>query len=334
MSEPFSTPARTAGSSRSTGAGGSEPSMPASMRGAVDLGAIGQSALGGGAPGALGQSSGGHQFTVEVTEQSFPDLVQISAEVPVVVAMYAGYSPQSRAVVDTLDRLVAAYVGRMLLATADVEKFPQIAQAFGAQGVPEVVALVKGQPVPLFNGDLGESDTRRYLEELLKLAAAHGVQGTLGDADAQPEAPPLPPLHQEALDAIDRGDLAAAEAAYRAALTERPADNDAKAGLAQVGLLQRTEAMNAENAEGLRTRAAENPDDVQTQLEVADLDLLGGHVEDALSRIVRFIATHPGADHESAREIARLRLLELFEVVGGQDPRVRSARQALARALF
>lgn len=303
-------------------------------RGAIDLSSLNGSSQPVSAQATPGQRTPAQSFVVDATEQSFPELVQISAEVPVVVAMFASWSPQSQSVVATLERLIPAYVGKILLARANIETFPQLAQAFGTQGVPAVVALVKGQPVPLFNGEIAESEVKRYLEELLKVAAANGVNGTLGDESAEPEEAPLPPLHQEAVDAIDNGDLAAAEAAYRKALAEAPADRDAKVGLAQVQLMQRTDGLDTASLEKLRSAAAEQPDDVDAQLAVADMDLVGGHVSDALDRVVGYIAAHPGSTWESEREKARLRVLDLFDIVGSADPRVAKARQALARALF
>lgn len=273
---------------------------------------------------------------MDATEQVFPEIVQTSAKVPVVVVIYAGFSPQSSSMVSTLERLSASFAGRILLARADMEAFPQLAQAFGVQGVPAVVALLKGQPVPLFNGELAEEEARRYLEELLRVAEVNGVTGTLaGSNGATPPdqvEPELPPLHREALEAIDRGDLDGAANAYRKVLAENPADLEAKAGLAQVCLMQRTDGIDAARAESRRKAAAEHPDDLDAQLAVADVDLMGGHVEDAFNRLVSFIAAHPGATQE--REQARLRLLELFEILGVNDPRVATARQALARALF
>lgn len=324
MTESASQPARAAGAP--------EEKIAANLRGAFDLSSL-QNAQPTGQPaaphGAAGQGSA-QSFAVDATEASFPELVQLSAEVPVVVSLFASWSPQSQSVTATLERLIASYAGRLVLARADIETFPQLAQAFGVQGVPAVVALVKGQPVPLFNGELSDSETRQYLEELLKVAAANGVDGSLGEAGAEPEEAPLPPLHQEAIEAIDAGNFEAAEVAYRKALAERPADSEAKAGLAQVLLMKRTEGLDAAKADQLRQQAADQPDQVEAQLAVADLDLIGGHVEDALNRIVAFIAGHFGPE----REVARIRVLELFDVVGSGDPRVAKARQALARALF
>ncbi|MCW1248738.1 tetratricopeptide repeat protein [Acaricomes phytoseiuli] len=330
-------------SSATRGAGAGAPTG-ARLRGAVDLSGLNPS--GGSSPqarqaGAEGWGAGAAAsaiagFAIDVTEQTFPEIVQLSTEVPVVVAMHAAFSPQSRAMVGTMERLTEALNGRILLARADIEAFPQLAQAFGVQGVPAVVALLKSQPVPLFNGELSEAEASQYLDELLRIAEANGVSGTLpagaAPVGAEPAEPELPPLHQEAVDAIDRGDLAAAVAAYRKAIAQSPGDSEAKAGLAQVCLMQRTDAMDAAQVDAVRTQAAEQPDDLEAQLAVADIDLLGGHVEDALNRVVGFIAAHPAAPDQ--REQARVRVLELFEVVGLSDPRVAKARQALARALF
>ncbi|GAA3281426.1 hypothetical protein AAU01_11970 [Paenarthrobacter aurescens] len=171
------------------------------------------------------------------------------------------------------------------------------------------------------------------MEELLKVAAANGVTGSIGDAPAEgedAEPAPLPPLHQAAVDAIEAGDYAGAIAAYKQALLEQPADADAKAGLAQVELMARLDKLSAAEAESLRDLAAKEPDNVQAQLTVADLDVSGGHIDDAFKRIITFIGRNFGPE----RETARVRLLELFEVVGTQDERVAKARQGLARVLF
>ncbi len=277
---------------------------------------------------------------MEVTEANFQELVDLSAQVPVVIALWADYSPGSGQLVDELSRIVDSYEGRMVLGAADVEAFPQLAQAFQVQAVPTAVAVVKGQPVPLFQGGAEEEQIRTLLDELLKVAAANGVTGRIGAAGpgeagvgaagAEAEAPPLPPLHQKAFDAIEAGDYATAAAAYRQALLEMPADADAKAGLAQVELMGRLQPLSAAETDGLRRQAADEPDNLDAQLAVADLDVAGGHIEDGLGRIVSFIGRNFGPE----RETARVRLLELFDVVGASDERVAKARQNLARVLF
>ncbi|MET4094774.1 tetratricopeptide repeat protein [Arthrobacter sp. UYCu712] len=325
---------------------------PLNLRGAVDLSSLKQrppapAAAGGaaappapGAPGAQTPAAdatehAGSPLRVEVTEANFQELVDLSAQVPVVIALWAGYSPGSGELVDSLSRIVDSYEGRMVLGAADIEAFPQLAQAFQVQAVPTAVAVVKGQPVPLFQGGAEEEQIRTLLDELLKVAAANGVTGRIGAAGpgaagVEAEAPPLPPLHQKAFDAIEAGDYATAAAAYRQALLEMPADADAKAGLAQVELMGRLQPLSAADTDALRRQAADEPDNLDAQLCVADLDVAGGHVEDGLGRIVSFIGRNFGPE----REKARVRLLELFDVVGAADERVAKSRQNLARVLF
>ncbi|OUM39730.1 tetratricopeptide repeat protein [Arthrobacter sedimenti] len=311
---------------------GGMPPSSMNLRGAVDLSALKARADAAARPAAARQAPAAPSpYIVEVTEQTFPQLVQLSAQVPVVVNLRATWSEQSNQVTAVLEAAVVEFDGRILLANVDLQAQPQIAQAFQAQGAPTVVAVVKGQPVPLFEGALPDPQIRAYLDELMKVAEANGVTGTLNDGSqpgpAAGEEPPLPPLHQEAFDAIEKGDYPAAAAAYRRALAEQPADADAKAGLAQVELMQRVQDLDAAE---VRQRGADEPDAVDAQLAVADLDLTGGHVEDAFNRIIAFIGRTSGEDKETARK----RLLELFDVVGVTDPRVTKARSALARALF
>jgi len=322
----------------------SRPVPPAAsqinLRGAVDLSALKQrpappapnNAAGAGAPQAQ-QAEGGPALRVDVTEANFQSLIELSAQVPVVFTLWATYSPESTGLLDALERIIQSYGGRLVLAAADIEAIPQLAQAFQVQAVPTAVAVLKGQPVPLFQGGADEQQIRPLLDELLTVAAANGVSGNVGGGAGTSEEPgpaPLPPLHQKAFDAIEAGDYAAAAAAYRQALAEMPADAEAKAGLAQVELMEAGAQVAVRALEALRQLAADEPDNITAQLGVADLDLAGGHVEDALNRVVAFIGRNFGPE----RETARVRLLELFEVVGTTDERVGKARQALARVLF
>jgi putative thioredoxin len=315
-----------------------------SLRGAVDLAAVAAQAKRR-EQAANGQSRPSSDFVVEATEESFQSVVELSLSVPVVVDLRAGYSEQSVQLSQVLERLATEYAGRFLLARVDIETNPRLAQVFQTQAVPTVVAVVKGQPVPLFQGALPQEQVRAYLDELLRVAEANGVTGTVpsgagaepGEADAEgaaatveqplPPEPPLPPLHQEAYDAIERGDLDAAAAAYEKAIAQAPADDEAKAGLSQVNLLRRTEGADPQAA---RAAAAAAPQDPQAQILVADLDLLGGHVEDAFARLVDTVRVTSGDERNAVRE----HLVELFEVVGQADPRVVTARRALSAALY
>ncbi|MFP3578373.1 tetratricopeptide repeat protein [Arthrobacter sp. SIMBA_036] len=313
------------------------------LRGAVDLSTLRRPASPPASPPAAPpggtaaappatDDAGTAPLRVDANESNFQDLVQLSAQIPVLFLLWSRYAPESPAVLDAVERVVLTYGGRLVLAAADVDAFPQLAQAFQVDAVPTAVAVIKGQPVPLFQGPADDAQIGSLMEELLKVAAANGVTGTIGDGGpAQDAGPaPLPPLHQAAIDAIEAGDYAAAAAAYKQALLDQPADADAKAGLAQVELMARLESLSARAAESLRELAATEPDNLEAQLGVADLDVSGGHIEDAFNRIISFIGRNFGPE----RDTARIRLLELFEVVGSSDERVAKARHGLARVLF
>lgn len=300
------------------------------MHGAVDLSALGRPRTP--APGGeVPASDGAPGPVVDVNEAGFAQLVELSLQVPVLVAMWAPWSETSKELTADLAAAVRDLGGRIVLGRVDIDANPQIVQAFGPQAGP-VVAVVKGQPVALPPLEQASPAERRaVLDQLLTLAAQNGVTGTVGGGAAEPapeaEEPPLPPRHQEAYDAIERDDLDAAVAAYDAALTENPRDELARVGRSQVELMRRTRDV---DAAAVRAAAAAAPSDVAAQMAAADLDVLGGHVEDAYARLLDTIRATSGAD----RETARTRLVELFAVVGDGDPRVAAARRALAAALF
>lgn len=300
------------------------------VRGAIDLGALARTPTP--SPGTPGGLPVPGAFVVDIDEASFPGMVQASAQYPVVVLLWAPWSQASIGLAGDLGRLAEAYQGRFQLARVDTEASPAIASAFQAQAVPSVVAVLGGQPVPLFQGSPTTEQVRGVLDQLLLAATQYGVTGTVPGAPEpaerdEPQEPALPPLHQAAYDAIERDDLPAARQAYAQALRENPRDALAEAGLAQVNLLERARTM---DLRVVREAAAAAPDDVDAQLAVADADVLGGRVEDAFSRLVSVVRATSGPERERVRQ----RLLELFAVVGTDDPRVMAARRALANALY
>ncbi|WP_418276301.1 co-chaperone YbbN [Isoptericola jiangsuensis] len=307
-----------------------EPSI--STRGAVDLSALNRPQSP--PPGEPGGAPGAQGFVVEVTDENFQQIVQDSTTYPVVMLLWMPTDQANADLATLLGRLAEEYAGRFLLGRVDVQAFPQIAAAFQAQGVPTVVAVLQGQPLPLFAGAAAEEQVRGVLDQVLAAAEQNGVTGRApGSAGAdeepaaEPEPEPLPPLHQEAYDAIERDDLDAAEVAFGRAIKQDPKDSDAVAGLAQVKLMQRTRGADLQQ---VRAAAAAAPADVDAQLAVADLDMLGGKVDDALARLLEML---PGADAD-AKERLRERLVELFELVGPGDPRVAKARRHLAMYLY
>lgn len=326
-----------------------QPINAAALRGALDLSGLGQRP----AP-ASGGSTPDSGVVIDVTsEQEFAALVSASVRYPVLVTLFATSQPGSRTPVDELAAAVRAQDGRVQLAVVDIDVVPEIGQAFAqlAQQVAQqgqlppgssvtTVAFVQGQPMPL--PPLQDAAmARQIVDEIVKLAIANGITGRVPGADAaaaEDEDSPgsgegadgedeLPPLHQEAYDALERGDLDAAVAAYEKAIAADPGDEEAKLALGQTKLMKRTEGVDLNAA---REQAAAHPDDVQAQTVVADLDVLGGHVDDAFDRLIDLVKRSAGDERNAARE----HLVGLFDLVGPADDRVKKARQRLMSALY
>lgn len=280
------------------------------------------------APGAAAE--GGSRFVVDVTEQTFQaEVIERSLEIPVVIDLWAEWCGPCKQLSPVLERLAEAAGGAWILAKVDIDANPRIAQAFGVQSIPMVVAVVGGQPVDAFNGAQPEPQVRKWISALLDalrdrmpgIAAAEAAA-----AGEQPVEEPEDPRFTAAEDALELGDYTAAEAAYQQILAVEPANEQATAALAQVRFLARAET--ADPTAVARADAA--PDDVDAQLAAADAEVAGDQVEGAFARLVATVARTSDDDRNKARE----HLIGLFELFPADDPRVSSARRALARALF
>ena len=299
--------------------------MSFSRPGAIDLSALAKPS----APPA-GPSGPGGGYTVDVSEQTFQTVaLEASMQHVVVLALWSPRAPQSRDFVDLLGRVVDTLEGRILLAAVDIDDSKlDLATRLGA--TLTVNARNEGQPVPLFQGLAEEAEVRQYLEQLVALAVQNGLTGRAtpaGGESAEPEEPADDPRFAAADAAFAAGDTDTAVAEYERLALQHPGDAEVAERLAGVKLFARTKDADLQQA---RKAAADAPDDVDAQLLVADLDVSGGHVEDAFARLVGLVRTAHGEDRDRIRE----RLLELFTVVGTTDPRVADARRALASALF
>lgn len=284
-----------------------------------------------------GQQAAPYQLVIDVDETTFEqEVLQRSAEVPVVIDFWAEWCEPCKQLGPLLERLAREYAGQVVLAKIDVDSNQALFQQFGVQGIPAVFAVIAGQALPLFQGTAPEAQIRQVLDQLVQAAEERfGIVGVPVDPEQQPDEaavpeapePPEDPALAAAHAALDAGDLGGAVQAYENVLATDPGNTEAQLGLAQAQLLGRVQGLNAAE---VRKDAADRPSDVSCQLAAADLDLVGGHVEDAFGRLVDTVQRTAGED----REAARVRLLALFEVVGADDPRVTAARGALARVLF
>lgn len=308
--------------------------LPASIGGAVDLSALAARHAQASAPQPAAGGADAPGVIITVSDSDLEQVVELSNRVPVLVAIVAEWSEPSTQLAPMLERLVEAQGGKLVLAKVDADRNPQIVQAFQAQSVPTVAAVIAGRPAPLFTGPQPEEQIADVLAQVLEFAAQQGVTGSVpvadsseGDEAQEPAPAPVPPLHQEAYDAIDAGDLVTAISAFEKAIAQNPRDAEAIAGLAQVRLLER---LQGKGADEIRAAAAADTADVQAQMLVADLDLSGGHVEDAFLRLLEMVGSLQGDEKQDVR----LRLLDLFEIVGLDDARVGAARKRLTTLLY
>ena len=308
-----------------------------SMFGAVDLSSLSPrstsgpaASAGAGAAGAgAGEGAVPGPLVVDVKAQNLREVVETSTRVPVVVVLHSSRSRASTDLAERLQTLAQEYAGRFQLGRVDVDTAPEVAQALQATAVPTVVALIAGQPVPLFQGAIPADQLRELLDQLLELAARNGVTGRLAPraADAQPAEPEETEVERAAREALERGDYAAAEEVYDHAIAQSPADDELKVARAQIRMLGR---MDGKDPRALLAAADAPGASVEDQLAGADAAVALGDVNVALGRALEAVRSHAGEE----RETARLRLLELFEVIGTAAPEVVRARRQLAAILF
>lgn len=257
---------------------------------------------------------------IEVTAQNLSsELLPLSNQKPVVVICWSASVPTSVEMVRVLGKLALADQGTWVLARVDVDTQPQVAQALQTQMLPYGLVFIGGQPIPFTEQALTEEQLREVLSKILTLAAQQGI----GEAPVEVAEPE----EDEALAALEVGNYAVAEDAYRRLLARKPSDPYAKIGLAQVQLLIRT---NGIDASAIQKAADENPDDIELAMSLADHLVLNGDIEKAFEHLIALIARNSG----SSRTIIKERLLELFGLIDAQDPRLIKARAALANVLF
>jgi putative thioredoxin len=288
------------------------------MAGAVDLSALKQRT----ASPSEGDGGAGKPSGVEITEANLEAEVLVrSGQVPVVVLLWSPRSEASAQLGDALAQLAAADGGKWSLATVNVDAVPRVAQMFGVQAVPTVVALGAGQPLSSFQGVQPPEQLRKWVDSLLNATA-----GKLGEGGDVEEPEQVDPELAQAREYLDAGDLNAALKAYQALLDADPNHAEAKGAAHQIGFLQRATAQRPDAV----AVADAAPDDIDAAFAAADVELLQQNVAGAFARLIGLIKRTAGDE----RTKVRTRLIELFELFDPTDPQVIAGRRNLANALY
>lgn len=247
------------------------------------------------------------------------EFLPMSAQKPVVVLCWSARSAESVEMLQALGRLALADQGAWVLARVNIDEQPQVAQALQTRTIPYGLVFIAEQPIPFVEQALSETQLREVINKILTLAAQQGI-GEVPVEQAEPE-------EDLALAAIDRRDFLAAEVAYKELLQRKPNDIYGKVGLAQVQLLIRVDGVDAAK---VLADAIEHPNDVQIQMQCADIEVAQGDLEEGFKRLLALVSVLSGDEQKRVKD----RLLELFALVDSADPRVIKARAALANALF
>jgi putative thioredoxin len=289
------------------------------MAGAIDLSALKQSATAGDDAGGTGSAE---PAGIEITEANFEDEVLLrSNQVPVVVLLWSPRSDVCIELADSLSDLAAADNGKWSLASINVDAAPRVAQVFGVQVVPTVVALAAGQPLSSFQGIQPTDQLRRWVDSLLSATA-----GKLGDGTVPDEPEQVDPALAQARQQLEDGDFAAARDSYQAILEINPNHDEAKGAIHQIVFLMRATAQRTDAV----AIADASPGDIEAAFAAADVELLDQDAPAAFEGLIALVRRTSGDERTSVRT----RLIDLFGLFDPADPDVIVARRKLANALY
>jgi len=311
------------------------------LAGAVDLEALKHQVKA--EPGQAGGAPAAGGYVIDTTENTFQAMVQTSATFPILLLLWVPTDDRLFSMARALGDAVNGLNGQIQLSRIDIATNPSIAQALQVQGAPALFALISGRPMPLLQGLPGDDELKQLTDEvipkIIQAAAQSGVNGTApysGDPDSDAAASTgatgadteqVPPEHAEAHRLAEEGDYAGAAAEYARVMESDPSDALAAREHAKALLLARSGSADVRE---VRAAAAAAPDDVEAQLAVADIDMIGGQIQDAFDRLLDFLA----AGHKGDLEAVRQRLLEYFTIPEPTDPRLARARRRLATLMY
>ena len=297
--------------------------MGPALPGAVDLSGLKQRAQQNvPSTGPEGRATQATPGATEVTEANFEEKVLVrSDEVPVVVLLWSPRSDACVQLVETLSGMATEDNGKWSLATVNVDVTPRVAQIFGVDAIPTVVALAAGQPLSSFQGVQPPEQLRRWVDSLLS-ATAGKLRGPSGSEHASEVDPELARARQQ----LEDGDFGAAKESYQAILDANPASVEAKGAIRQIDFLTRATAQRRDAV----AAADDAPGDIEAALAAADVQILNQDVSGAFERLITLVRSTSGDD----RTRVRTRLIELFELFDPADPEVVAGRRNLANALY
>jgi putative thioredoxin len=260
-------------------------------------------------------------LVIDVDSNSIRDYLAISDTLPVLVLFVQETDPTSQSLLKTVKSLTEKAAGKILTLVVDAAKSPELAQAFELKQIPTLLGMLKGQPAPLFAGDQPAEQVQLIIDRVLAVGKENNLTGTVQVAEPQPE---LSITHQQAFAAIEENNYPLAKSLYEKALVENPNDQLAEAGLAQINLLIR---LQGKDLPALMSSSEENTDAV---LDRVDAFVATGAAQQGFEQLLALFEKTA----KDEREPIRLRFVELFLVVGNEDPAVIQARKNLSLLLF
>ena len=284
--------------------------LPPNFSQAVDLSSLGKP------PADTSTPMPGLEVTAQNLQQ---EILPLSEKKPVVILCWTPRSADSVTMLRSLGKIESEDQGKWVLAHVNVEEQVPVAQALQVRTIPTGIVFIGGKAIPFLEQPLTEAQLREVITKILTLAAQQGI-GEAPIEEAEPE-------QEEALAALDKGDFATAEAAYKRLLARKPNDQFAKLGLAQVQLLARTHGIDGAK---VMEDAVKHPQDIEIQMQCADIEVMSGYLEPAFERLLRLIMVLDGDEQKKVKN----HLLDLFALVDQADPLVIKARAQLANALF